>query len=308
MRERTRRLCGGAVERLCFGAAFRSRRELHSTKSSPVPRDVAPRAESSPRRFDRLRRLPWLPLLIVALLVAERAVRHRPDPRRRDGRRDRRSDAASLRRLPAPRADLGRARHDHAAEPPPARRAHPHAGARLGALVVVDAVARWISPFRRRVARVRLAARVGIALAVLAGVYAVGAPRPATDGRARDRGAEHPRRSTSTRTRSTRTTAAGTGTPRTCAPGIARPASTSRTSADHRTFEGAREGWANNPAQCRARRRVLLPAIEAVWKGEHVNVLDADRMYRGILDAALARRRHRRAAAREPGGRRTSRC
>src|SRR5919112_706610 len=46
-----------------------SRRELHSTKNSPVPRDVAPRAESTPRRFDRLRRLPWLPLLIVALII-----------------------------------------------------------------------------------------------------------------------------------------------------------------------------------------------------------------------------------------------
>ena len=56
--------------------------------------------------------------------------------------------------------------------------------------------------------------------------------------------------------------------------------------ADHRTFEGAREGWANNPAQS-GEETVLLPAIEAVWKGEHVNVLDADRMYRGILDAAL---------------------
>jgi len=55
---------------------------------------------------------------------------------------------------------------------------------------------------------------------------------------------------------------------------------------DHRTFEGAREGWANNPSQS-GETTVLLPAIEAVWKGEHVNVLDADRMYRGILDAAL---------------------
>jgi hypothetical protein len=55
---------------------------------------------------------------------------------------------------------------------------------------------------------------------------------------------------------------------------------------DHRTFEGAREGWANNPA-ISGTGTILLPAIEAVWKGEHVNVLDADRMYRGILDAAL---------------------
>ena len=32
---------------------------------------------------------------------------------------------------------------------------------------------------------------------------------------------------------------------------------------------------------------LLLPAIEVVWQGEHVNILDADRMYRGILDATL---------------------
>ena len=55
---------------------------------------------------------------------------------------------------------------------------------------------------------------------------------------------------------------------------------------DHRTFDGAREGWANNPAQA-GTETLLLPAIEVVWRGEHVNVLDADRMYHGILDAAL---------------------
>ena len=55
---------------------------------------------------------------------------------------------------------------------------------------------------------------------------------------------------------------------------------------DHRTFEGAREGWANNPVQS-GTETVLLPAIEAVWQGEHVNILDADRMYRGILDEPL---------------------
>jgi hypothetical protein len=55
---------------------------------------------------------------------------------------------------------------------------------------------------------------------------------------------------------------------------------------DHRTFEGAREGWANNPSPA-GQGTVLLPAIEVVWQGEHVNLLDADRMYRGILDAPL---------------------
>jgi hypothetical protein len=55
---------------------------------------------------------------------------------------------------------------------------------------------------------------------------------------------------------------------------------------DHRTFEGARDGWANNPALA-GEGVSLLPAIEVVWKGEHVNVLDADRMYRGIFNATL---------------------
>ena len=53
---------------------------------------------------------------------------------------------------------------------------------------------------------------------------------------------------------------------------------------DHRTFEGARDGWANNPSRA-GDGTVLLPGIEVVWRGEHVNVLDADRMYRGIFNA-----------------------
>lgn len=55
---------------------------------------------------------------------------------------------------------------------------------------------------------------------------------------------------------------------------------------DHRTFEGARDAWANNPVSA-GLGTVLLPAIEVVWKGEHVNVLDADRMYRGMLTPTL---------------------
>ena len=55
---------------------------------------------------------------------------------------------------------------------------------------------------------------------------------------------------------------------------------------DHRTFEGARDGWANNPVLA-GQGVSLLPAIEVVWKGEHVNVLDADRMYRGLFNATL---------------------
>ena len=52
---------------------------------------------------------------------------------------------------------------------------------------------------------------------------------------------------------------------------------------DHRSFDGARAGWANNPP-IGAEGVVLLPGIEVVWKGEHVNVLDADRAVRGLLD------------------------
>jgi hypothetical protein len=55
---------------------------------------------------------------------------------------------------------------------------------------------------------------------------------------------------------------------------------------DHRTFEGARDGWSNNP-DLAGQGVSLLPSIEVVWKGEHVNVLDADKMYRGIFTATL---------------------
>ena len=55
---------------------------------------------------------------------------------------------------------------------------------------------------------------------------------------------------------------------------------------DHRTFEGARDAWANNPTFV-GQGTTLLPGIEVVWKGEHVVVLDADRKYRGILNETL---------------------
>lgn len=55
---------------------------------------------------------------------------------------------------------------------------------------------------------------------------------------------------------------------------------------DHRTFEGARDAWSNNPPLA-GEGVVLLPAIEAVWRGEHVNLLDADRRYRGLLTPTL---------------------
>ena len=55
---------------------------------------------------------------------------------------------------------------------------------------------------------------------------------------------------------------------------------------DHRTYDGAREGWANNPAFA-GQGTLLLPGIEVVWKGEHVNVLNADRVYSGLFTATL---------------------
>lgn len=55
---------------------------------------------------------------------------------------------------------------------------------------------------------------------------------------------------------------------------------------DHRTFEGARDAWANNP-ELASQRTVLIPAIEVSWRGEHVNILDADRLYRGLLTPTL---------------------
>jgi hypothetical protein len=55
---------------------------------------------------------------------------------------------------------------------------------------------------------------------------------------------------------------------------------------DHRTFEGVRDGWANNPSVAGG-GTLILAAIEVVWRGEHVNVLDADRLYRGLLTPTL---------------------
>lgn len=55
---------------------------------------------------------------------------------------------------------------------------------------------------------------------------------------------------------------------------------------DHRTYEGARDAWPNNPPLAGGGVS-LLPGIEVVWRGEHVNVLDAERMYGGLFDARL---------------------
>jgi hypothetical protein len=279
-----RRLCGGAAERLCFGAASHPRRELHSTKSSPVPRDVAPRAESSPRRFDRLRRLPWLPLLIVALLLVSAPFAVDPI---RDAATGGPIGEATLRRsggylLLAPISAV--------------LDTITLLSVRQHVALVVTLVLGWalwwwwslreadlaLPPGRRTV---RLAARVGIALAVLAGVYAVAllVPRPmaaletagsnivAIDFHAHTKYSHDGRWNWDAEDVRTWHRKAGFDV---------------AYITDHRAFDGAREGWANNSTQA-GENTVLLPAIEAVWKGQHVNVLDADRMYSGILDASL---------------------
>ena len=55
---------------------------------------------------------------------------------------------------------------------------------------------------------------------------------------------------------------------------------------DHRTFEGIERGIANNPLQA-GQGTVLLPALEVVWRGEHVVMLNAGWRYKGLTDAAL---------------------
>jgi predicted metal-dependent phosphoesterase TrpH len=55
---------------------------------------------------------------------------------------------------------------------------------------------------------------------------------------------------------------------------------------DHRTFEGVERGYANNPVQA-GQGTMLLPAIEVVWNGEHVNILNAGLRFRGLTTESL---------------------
>lgn len=55
---------------------------------------------------------------------------------------------------------------------------------------------------------------------------------------------------------------------------------------DHATFEGAERGIAGNPAQA-GEGAVLLQGLEAIDRGEHVNILSAGRLYRGITSPDL---------------------
>lgn len=55
---------------------------------------------------------------------------------------------------------------------------------------------------------------------------------------------------------------------------------------DHRTFDGVLEAQGNNPVQA-GQRTTILAALEAVYRGEHVNILSAGRKYAGITTADL---------------------
>src|SRR5690349_11676962 len=51
---------------------------------------------------------------------------------------------------------------------------------------------------------------------------------------------------------------------------------------DHRTYAGAERGMASNPPVA-GEGTVLLQGIEATLRGEHVNILNAGRRYKGLL-------------------------
>ena len=55
---------------------------------------------------------------------------------------------------------------------------------------------------------------------------------------------------------------------------------------DHRSFAGAERGVASNPAVA-GQGTMILQGIEAVYRGEHVNILNAGRRYKGLLTADL---------------------
>lgn len=55
---------------------------------------------------------------------------------------------------------------------------------------------------------------------------------------------------------------------------------------DHATFEGAERGIAANPGQA-GEGTMVLQGLEAFFRGEHVNVLDAGRRYKGITTPDL---------------------
>jgi hypothetical protein len=55
---------------------------------------------------------------------------------------------------------------------------------------------------------------------------------------------------------------------------------------DHRSFNGAERGVASNPPEA-GQGTMILQGIEAILRGEHVNVLNAGRRYRGLFTPDL---------------------
>ena len=55
---------------------------------------------------------------------------------------------------------------------------------------------------------------------------------------------------------------------------------------DHRTVQGAELGIADNPREA-GQGEMILQALEAGWRGEHVNILGANRFYKGLTTADL---------------------
>ena len=55
---------------------------------------------------------------------------------------------------------------------------------------------------------------------------------------------------------------------------------------DHRTVQGAELGIADNPAVA-GQGEMILQALEVGWHGEHVNILGANRFYKGVTTADL---------------------
>jgi hypothetical protein len=258
-------------------------------KSSLVPRDAAPRDRPS-RSFTaatvtRLRPIrPWWPLFVLAMLVLGSAPFAIPPIR----------DAVSLGAVPEtvlrrPAAYVLLAPLSNVFDLLTLLSVRQHV-ALLVTLVLVYAVwwatRGWRMPATVAPARsaARVAARIGLAALALVAVYSGGAllPRPmatldvgpeivAVDFHTHTRYSHDGRPDWSPE--DVRSWHRGAGF-------------TAAYVSDHRTFEGARDGWANNPGLA-GQGVALLPAIEVVWRGEHVNVLDADRMYRGIFNATL---------------------
>ena len=250
-----------------------------------MPRDDAPRAQSrSARILARLRRLPWLALVTIALVALSAAFAIDPI---RDATTGGTTTDATLERsagylLIAPISAI--------LDTITLLSVRQHVA--LVLTLLLGWAAWWgltrrerdlaVEPSRRAV---RVASRIGIALALLIGLYTVAVlvPRPmaslqtespavlAVDFHAHTKYSHDGRWNWEVEDVRRWHRKAGFDV---------------AYISDHRTFDGAREGWANNPTQS-GTETLLLPAIEVVWKGEHVNVLDADRMYRGIIDAPL---------------------